>query len=151
MSQKVISVKSGSVSVKIYSGKSRGNPLHTVAYYYGGRRIRKVFADLKTAREEAQAKAQLLQTGELQVLTLTNKDRAAYVAALESLRPTGKRLEIATAEYADAIKSLNDSGILADAVHFFLRHHPKKIRHKLVTDLVSEMIEAKRADGARPL
>jgi integrase len=151
MSQKVLAVKSGSVAVKIYSGESRGNPLYTVAYYHAGKRIRKVFSDLTAARKEAQAKAQLLQTGELQALTLTNKDKAAYVAALESLRPTGKQLEIAAAEYADAVKSLNESGTLADAVRFYLRHHPKRVPHRLVTDLVSEMIEAKRSDGASPL
>ena len=151
MSEKIITVRSGSVSVKIYFAKSRGNWLYTVAYYHGGRRIRKVFADLKTAREEARAKAQMLQTGELQALTLTNKDKAAYLAALESLRSTGKRLEIATAEYADAIKTLSDSGTLGDAVRFYIRHHPKKVPQKLATDLLSEMIEAKRADGASQL
>ena len=151
MSEKVIVVRSGSVSVKIYFGRSRGNSLYTVAYYHGGRRIRNVFADLKTAREEARAKAQMLQAGELQALTLTNKDKAAYVAALESLRSTGKRLEIATAEYAAAIKNLNDSGTLGDAVGFYIRHHPKKVPQKLVTDLVSEMIEAKHVDGASQL
>ena len=92
MSEKVIAVRSGSVSVKIYFCKSRGNPLYTVTYYHGGRRIRNVFADLKTAREEARAKAQMLQAGELHALTLTNKDKAAYVAALESLNSTGKPL-----------------------------------------------------------
>lgn len=151
MQEKVITIKSGSASVKIYTGESRGNPLYTLAYYHAGKRVRKVFADLKEAREEARAKAQMLQTGELQALTLTDKDKAAYVAALESLRPTGKRLEIATAEYADAVKTLNGSGTLADAISFYLRLHPKEVPQKLVTDLVSEMSEAKRADGASQL
>jgi integrase len=151
MLEKVVTVKSGSVSVKIYFGESRGNPFYTVAYYHGGRRIRKVFADLKTARKEARARAQMLQTGELQALTLTNKDKAAYVAALESLRSTGKRLEIATAEYADAIKTLNGSGTLGNAVSFYIRHHPKEVPPKPVTDLVAEMVEAKDADGASQL
>src|SRR5260370_34596739 len=102
MSEKIITVRSGSVSVKIYFAKSRGNPLYTVTYYHGGRRIRKVFADLKKAREEARAKAQMLQTGELQALTLTNAYKAAYIAALESFRPTGKPLEMARAGYACA-------------------------------------------------
>ena len=151
MSEKVIAVRSGSVSVKIYFGKSRGNSLYTVTYYHGGRRIRKVFANLKKAQEEARAKAQMLQTGQLQALTLTNADKAAYVAALESLRPTGKRLEIATAEYADAIRTLNGSGTLGNAVSFYIRHHPKEVRQKLVTDLVAEMVQAKDADGASQL
>src|SRR5260370_17129683 len=143
MSEKVITVRSGSVSVKIYFGKSRGNSLYTVAYYHGGRRIRKVFADLKTAREEARAKAQMLQTGELQALTLTNKDKAAYLAALESLRSTGKRLEIATAEYADAIKTLSDSGKLCDAVTFYFRHHPTKVPQNLPPYFLSQLTQPK--------
>jgi integrase len=151
MSQKVITVKAGSASVKIYSGESRGNPLFTIAYYHGGKRVRRVFADLKEAREEARAKAQMLQKGELQALALTDKDRAAYVAALDALGPTGKRLEIAAAEYADAIKTLNGSGSLGDAISFYVRHHPKEVRQKLVAELVSEMIAAKQADGASQL
>ena len=151
MSEKVITIKSGSASVKIYAGESRGNSLYTVAYYHAGKRVRKVFADLKTAREEARAKAQMLQTGEMQALTLTDKDKAAYVAALDLLRPTGKRLEIAAAEYADAIKTLNGSGALTDAVSFYIRHHSREVPKKLVADLVSEMIEAKGADGASQL
>src|SRR5260370_9840496 len=122
MAEKIHTVRSGSVSVKIYFGKSRGNPFYTVMYYHGGKRIRKVFADLKKAREEARAKAQMLQTGELQALTLTNADKAAYIAALDSLRPTGKRLEMATAEYADAGKTLSVSGSLEAAVTFYILH-----------------------------
>src|SRR5260370_11810327 len=98
MSEKIITVRSGSVSVKIYFGKSRGNSLYTVAYYHGGRRIRKVFADLKTAREEARPKAQMLQTGEFQALTLTNKDKAPFPAALQSLRSNDQKLDISTAD-----------------------------------------------------
>ena len=143
MLEKVITVKSGSASVKIYAGESRGNSLYTVAYYHAGKRVRRVFGDLKRAREEARARAQMLQTGQLQALTLTDKDKAAYVAALESLRPTGKRLEIATAEYADAVKTLNGNGTLGDAISFYIRHHPKEVPKKLVTDLVAEMIGAK--------
>jgi len=151
MRQKVITVKSGSASVKIYSGESRGNPIYTVAYYHGGKRVRRVFADLNEAREEARAKAVMLQKGELQALALTDKDKAAYVAALESLGPTGKRLEIATAEYADALRTLNGNGSLGDAVHFYVRHHPREVSQKLVADLIREMIAAKRADGASTL
>ncbi len=151
MSEKIITIKSGSASVKIYVAESRGNPLYTISYYHAGKRVRKVFADLKAAREEAKTKAQMLQTGEMQALTLTDKDKAAYVAALESLKPTGKRLEIAAAEYADAIKTLNGSSVLGDAVSFYIRHHPKKVPQKLILNLVSEMIEAKRADGASEL
>ncbi|MGH8093208.1 MAG: tyrosine-type recombinase/integrase [Chthoniobacterales bacterium] len=151
MSEKAITVKSGSASVKIYIGRSRGNALYTVAHYHGGRRVRKVFADLKKARDDARMKAQLLQTGEMQALTLTDKDKAAYVAALESLRPTGKRLEIAAAEYADAVKALNGRDKLGEAISFYLRHHPRDVSKKLVTDLISEMIDAKQADGASGL
>ena len=93
----------------------------------------------------------MLQTGQLQALTLTDKDKAAYVAALQSLRPTGNRLEIATAEYADAVKTLNGNGTLGDAISFYIRHHPKEVPKKLVTDLVAEMIGAKQADGASQL
>jgi hypothetical protein len=71
MREKVITLKSGSSPVKIYSGESRGNPLYTAAFYHGGMRVRRVFADLKEAREEARA--------------LTDKDKAPYIAALEAL------------------------------------------------------------------
>jgi len=50
------------------------------------------------------AKAQVLQKGELQALALTDKDKAACVAAAESPGPAGKRIEIAAAEQADALR-----------------------------------------------
>ena len=45
-------VKRGNVRVKIYATPSHGHDSFTVAYYHGGRRQRRTFADLALARQE---------------------------------------------------------------------------------------------------
>lgn len=56
-------VRSGSPSVKIYSAHRGPYESHTVAHYQAGARRRKVFADIKEAREEARHIADLLAAG----------------------------------------------------------------------------------------
>ena len=44
-------IKRGSVSVKIYRGKTRGYDTHTLAYYEGGKRVRRTFNTLAEAKK----------------------------------------------------------------------------------------------------
>ena len=90
-----IAVKRGNVRVKIYRTPSNGCKAYTVAYYFGGQRVRKTFADLAKAELEAETVANRICAGELNALTLTSEDRTAYVRSLEMLKPTGTPLEIA--------------------------------------------------------
>ena len=70
-----ITVKRGNVSVKVYRTPSNGCQAFTVAYYFGGQRVRKTFADLARAELEAETVANRICAGELNVLTLTSEVR----------------------------------------------------------------------------
>lgn len=148
---KAILARSGSTTVKIYAGEIRGHPNHVVAYYHGGRRVRRNFADFTQAKLEAQAVANRLATGELQALTLSDEDKAVYTLALEALEPIGKRLDVAAAEYADALRQLAPKATLLEAVQFFNRHHVQSLPRKRVAEVVAELLETKRTDGASKL
>jgi hypothetical protein len=52
-------VKRGNVRVKIYLTPSNGCEAYTVAYYFGGKRIRKTFADRGLAELEAETMAKV--------------------------------------------------------------------------------------------
>ena len=89
-------IRSGSATVQIYRTPttSRGAKYiqYTLAYYSGGQRIRKKFSDLKDAIQEGKFAADKIAFGELEILTLTSEDRAAYVKALELIQDSRKPL-----------------------------------------------------------
>src|SRR5208337_2607255 len=107
---KPLAIKRGNVTVKVYAGKNRVNGTNyqqfTLAYYDGARRQRKNFSDLEEAKREAELAATKLASGEGQVLRLTSLDRAHYLQALDTLRPFNRQLNLAVAEYVEAIKLL---------------------------------------------
>ena len=138
-------VKRGHTIVKIYLTPSHGCDAFTVVYYLGEKRFRKTFGDLNLAIQEAEAKANSLSTGQLDVLTLTNADRLAYVRAVEALTPTGVPLEIAAMEYAEMHKVLQGASPL-EAARFFVKQNPAGRPKRLVPDLVKEMVDAKETD-----
>lgn len=80
-------------------------------------------------------------------LKLSNKDRSAYLHALAEIKPTGRSLELAAAEFASAVKLLDHQTSLVEAVRFYLKHHPKSLPKKTIPEIVDEMIAAKKADG----
>jgi integrase len=143
-----IEVKAGSAVVKIYPISNRGRMLYTVVHYpTAGQRKRQNFADLAEAKAEAYRLAANLQKGDIEVLQLTNKDRSSYLHALAEIKPSGRSLELAATEYAEAVKLLGSRTSLVEAVRFYVRHHPTSLPAKSVSDVVDELIAAKRADG----
>jgi hypothetical protein len=111
MPGKPLAIKCGNVTVKIYVGTNRvkGTDYEqfTLAYYDGAHRRKKRFADLEEAKREAELAATKLASGEGQVLRLTSLDRAHYLQALDTLRPLGRQLNLAVAEYAEARSGRN--------------------------------------------
>ncbi len=141
-----IVVKRGNVRVKVYSTPTNGCDSFTVAYYFGGKRVRKTFADLALAELEAETVANRICAGELNVLTLTSEDRTSYVRSMEMLRPSGTPLEIAVMQFTEAAKLL-DGLSLIEAAKFYLRHHPRHLPSRTVGQVVEEMLAAKEAEG----
>ena len=144
---KPLTIKRGNVSVKIYASKNRVNgcsyPQFTLAYYDGARRQRKRFADLVKARREADLAVTQLANGEGQVLRLTSLDRANYLQALDTLRPLGRQLNLAVAEYTEVMKLLPAGVSLREAVADFVRRNHTVRESRTVPQLVTEYIAAK--------
>ena len=122
-SRKLIEVKRGNVTVKIYQGKNLVNgksyPQFTLTYYDGAQRRKKRFADLTAAHREAEFTAEKLSKGENQILNLTSVGRTIYIQAVETLRPLNVPLNVAVLEYASAIKQLPAGSTLKGGRGFF--------------------------------
>jgi integrase len=145
--RKPLSIKRGNVRVKIYAGKNRVNGTSykqfTLAYYDGAKRVKKRFSDLEEAKQEAELAATKLANGEGQVLRLTSLDRASYLQALDTLRPLGRQLNLAVAEYAEVMKLLPPGTSLREVVADFVRRHHSVRESRTVPQLVAEYIAAK--------
>ena len=144
-------LKRGNVTVKIYEGTNRVNGTDyqqfTLAYYDGAVRRKKRFSDLAEAKQEAELAVTKLANGEGQVLRLTSSDRATYLQALDTLRPLGRPLNLALAEYADAVKLLPPGVSLREAVADFMRRANTVRESRTVPELAAEYIAAKEKAG----
>ncbi|MBI3415069.1 MAG: site-specific integrase [Verrucomicrobia bacterium] len=138
--------KRGHTVVKVYKTPSNGCNQYTVVHYLGEKRHRKTFANLGLATTEAETIATKLSQGELNVLSLRNEDRLAYVRAVEALKPTGVPLEMAALQFAEAVKILDGTSLLEAARHF-AKQQPNKLPRKMVAEVVRELLQAKAADG----
>ena len=140
-------IKRGNVTVKIYAGKNRVNGTNyhqfTLAYYDGAHRRKKRFSELEEAKQEAELAATKLANGEGQVLRLTSLDRANYLQALDTLRPLGRPLNLAIAEYVEVMKLLPPGVSLREAVTDFTRRNNTIRESRAVPQLVAEYIAAK--------
>jgi integrase len=146
---KVIEVKSGSITVKIYPVKNGDYRLFMVTWFEAGRRCRKNFADEAEARKHAKDVATRIAAGEADVLRLTSADRESYLEAkrrLATLEHPGP-LHDAIRDYVHAMKELNGAPLMP-AVRYFLKHNNHKLPHKRVPEIVEEFIKAKEDDGA---
>ncbi|HAO79446.1 MAG TPA: hypothetical protein DCQ92_10815 [Verrucomicrobia subdivision 3 bacterium] len=141
-----VTVKRGSVAVKIYCTPTHGCDSFTLSYYQDGVRKRPTFPSLQLAKDEANAVVNRLGNSDSDVLTLTSADRAAYLRARQLLDPFGLAIETAAAQVADARKLLGDVP-LVQAVEFYMKRHPAKLEFKPVNVVVAELLAAKKADG----
>ncbi len=139
-------VKRGSAVVRIYYTPSKGCDSFTLSYWHGGTRKRPTFSDFAQAKREAEKVATQLTSGDLDVLTLTSADRASYLRARQLLDPLGISLEAGAAELAEAKHAIG-SVPLGRAVEFYLKRHPSSIKPRLVSEIVAELLAAKRGDG----
>jgi integrase len=135
----------GSVTVKVYFTPTRGNDGYTVAWHEGTRRERRMFGNLKRAKEEARLVAERLNAGRGLNLTLTGADRDSYLYAIGKLKPLAVGLAPAVDEYVAA----KGEGVpLLPAAQFYRKSHVQGLPSKTVTETVEELLAAKKHDGA---
>jgi len=146
-----LEVKAGGVRVKIYNVSTPARERYTLAYHdAGGRKLRQ-FADLAEARREAKETAEKLNDGRGSALELSGADRDHYLAAiskLKELKPLDISLATAIAEYVDA-KRWNVP--LGQAAKSYAETHNAKVKDKKISEIVTELLEAKKADGCSAL
>ena len=70
----------------------------------------------------------------------------AYLRALELLKPTGVPLELAAAYFTEAQTKLAGRS-LNEAVEYFLKRNPSAMPRKTVSEIFTEFLTAKQADG----
>src|SRR5207247_7857777 len=111
-----------------------------------GRRRRLKRANRKDAIAEARRIARDLAAG--RSAELSSGDVASFRAGITNLFGCGASIEAATAEYAEARRRLAGAGSILEAADFFARHHANGGSDKPISDVVRELIQARRAEGA---
>ena len=143
-----VRIKFGSVTVTLYSEKNCVRKVvyhqYAVVYYEGGQRRRRRFSDYTDAYQEAQFVAEKVAAGETEILQLGPADRAVYLEALRQVQPVGVPLSLAATVYAAAVQRLPAGTTLKEAVEFFRRRNPTTLERRTVTQVVEELIAAKR-------
>ena len=110
-------------------------------------RIRRRFSDWDEAKREAELVATKLANGENEALRLTPTDRAIYVQAVDLLKSFNRPLNLALAEYVEALKLLPTGTSLKEAVTDFRHRHHSIRESRTVKELVAEFIATKEQAG----
>ncbi len=152
-----LEIKRGAAVVKIYhtpdtqkkdgTRKTVSYDAYTLTYTFGGKRIRKKFADLTEARTEAETTATAVANGAMTTRLLTPEQTQDYCSAIENLKEIGISLPSAITEYMEA-KRAGGSAHLVQAAQFFTRYAGDKISVTLVQKMVEKLIQEKRDEGA---
>lgn len=143
-------IKKGHASVKIYRVVNRGKEMFTVVHQSPTGRQRRMFAELETARREANNIAAHLAGGDLEALKLTGRERQLYVAAEEAIRETGLTLDVVAREFAEAFRVLGRDGIL-EAARYYRKHAESSLPVVTVAEAVARFADAKAAEGMSKL
>jgi len=137
------------VSATIYASKDEAKGF-TVAYHVRGKLVRKVRNSYEDAKQLAQSVVEQKGNGELDILTLGNRDCYVYLRAVEAVKATGRPLDLIAHEYAEAVKLLgNDS--LIEAVKFYLANRTRQLIGRGVEAVVTESLENKKRNGRSKL
>jgi len=113
-------ISNGSQTVKLYQSVNRGKAMYQLAYYLGGRRVQKNFADKAEAKRVAKQILGGLTNDAEAVEALATPELESLVAARRVLAPN-YALHVAVEEHAQAVGKLGEIS-LREAVEFFLRH-----------------------------
>src|ERR1700678_3428872 len=114
-------ISNGRQTGKLYRSVNRGKAMYQLAYYTGGRRVQKNFADKSEAKRVAKQILGGLTNDAEAVEAMATPELESLVAARKVLAPN-YALHMAVEEHAQAVSKLGKA-TLREAVEFFLRHH----------------------------
>ena len=142
-----IKVKAGSAVVPIYRTACKGRLRYTLSFYRDGRRMRKMFNDLESAKKEALFVAQRIQSGMQHVTDLKPHERDTFKAAEALLEKLGIPLYAAVEDYVRA-RTLAGSESLSVMAMEYSKMFGKIVRRATVPEVVTELLKIKEQDGA---
>lgn len=147
-----LSIRRGSVEVPIYTTRNvvAGAEYlkHEVVWYDAdGRRCKRRFSDLGKAKREASRLATRLANCDKETLKLSPADSIQFVESQELLRPFNLSIGSAIREFVAARQKLPPGHTLIEAADFLRRRNPVPLSNKYISDIVAEMLEAKRKAG----
>jgi integrase len=139
-------IRKGSASVPIYAWHSHGKTRYTIAYYHHGRRVRRMFHSLDTAKVEAKIAADKIARGMQADNDLKPQEREAYLAAIGLLAPFKIPLVSVVEEWVRCREKLGDTPLMP-AVEEFIRRSRGVTLGVTVPEIVVEFLASKKADA----
>jgi integrase len=138
-------ISNGRQTIKLYSSVNRGKAMHQLAYYAGGRRVQRNFADKAHAKRVArQILGNLSNDGDA-AESLATPELESLIAARRVLAP-GYALHVAVEEHAQAVGKLGQA-TLREAVEFFLRHNRPDVPRLTLAEISDQFAKSRQLAG----
>jgi integrase len=138
-------ISNGQQTVKLYSSVNRGKAMHQLAYYAGGRRVQRNFADKAQAKRVARQILGNLSNDADAVEALAKPELESFIAARRVLAP-GYALHVAVEEHARAVDKLGKAS-LREAVEFFLRHNRSDVPRLSLVEVADLFSKSRQQAG----
>jgi integrase len=138
-------ISNGRQTVKLYHSVNRGKAMYQLAYYAGGRRVQKNFADKSEAKRVAKQILGNLSNDAEAIEAMATPELESLVAARRVLAP-GYALHVAVEEHAQAIGKLGKA-TLREAVEFFLRHNRADVPRLTLAEVAEQFAASRRQSG----
>jgi integrase len=141
-------ISNGKQTVKLYHSVNRGKAMYQLAYYFGGRRVQKNFADKSEAKRVAKQILGGLTNDAEAVEAMASPELESLVAARKVLSPS-YALHVAVEEHAQAVAKLGKA-TLREAVEFFLRHNRSDVPRLPLSEISEQFGASREQSGLSP-
>jgi integrase len=138
-------ISNGRQTVKFYRSVNRGKAMYQLAYYAGGRRVQKNFADKSEAKRVAKQILGNLSNDADAIEAMATPELESLVAARRVLAP-GYALHVAVEEHAQAVGRLGKA-TLREAVEFFLRHNRADVPRLTLAEAGEQFAKSREQAG----
>ena len=136
----------GKQTVKLYHSVNRGKAMYQLAYYAGGRRVQKNFADKAEAKRVAKQILGELSNDAEAVKAMATPELESLIVARRFLAPD-YALHVAVEEHAHAVTKLGKAATLREAVEFFLRHHHSDVPRLTLGEIAEKFAASREQAG----
>jgi integrase len=141
-------ISNGRQTVKLYRSVNRGKAMYQLAYYFGGRRVQKNFADKSEAKRVAKQILGELTNDSEAVEAMATPELESLVAARKVLA-SGYALHVAVEEHAQSVTKLGKA-TLREAVEFFLRHNRSDVPRLPLIEISEQFGASREQSGLSP-